>query len=97
MAVQVKRRSHESSYNLLRRFQDVFKKSRVGVLTKKNSHYQKDLSKLEIKRNSLRKLHNRKFREFLIKTGKIVPFMIVFDKLPRNLDEYTVEVAGSSI
>ena len=32
-----------------------------------------------------------------IKTGKIVPFMIVFDKLPRNLDEYTVEVAGSSI
>ena len=32
-----------------------------------------------------------------IKTGKIVPFMIVFDKLPRNLDEYTIEVAGSSI
>ena len=32
-----------------------------------------------------------------IKTGKIVPFMIVFDKLPRNLDEYTVEVASSSI
>jgi hypothetical protein len=32
-----------------------------------------------------------------IKTGKIVPFMIVFDKLPGNLDEYTVEVAGSSI
>ncbi len=32
-----------------------------------------------------------------IKTGKIVPFMIVFDKLPSNLDEYTVEVAGSSI
>jgi len=32
-----------------------------------------------------------------IKTGKIVPFMIVFDKLPKNLDEYTVEVASSSI
>jgi len=32
-----------------------------------------------------------------IKTGKMVPFMIVFDKLPRNLDEYTVEVAESSI
>jgi len=32
-----------------------------------------------------------------IKTGKMIPFMIVFDKLPRNLDEYTVEVAGSSI
>jgi len=32
-----------------------------------------------------------------IKTGKIIPFMIVFDKLPNNLDEYTVEVASSSI
>ncbi|MBE9542922.1 MAG: zinc-ribbon domain-containing protein [Proteobacteria bacterium] len=32
-----------------------------------------------------------------IKTGKVVPFMIVFDKLPNNLDEYTVEVASSTI
>jgi len=32
-----------------------------------------------------------------IKSGKVVPFMIVFDKLPNNLDEYTVEVASSSI
>jgi hypothetical protein len=32
-----------------------------------------------------------------IKTGNSVPFMIVFDKLPNNLDEYTVEVASSSI
>ena len=32
-----------------------------------------------------------------IKAGKMVPFMIVFDKLPNNLDEYTVEVTSSSI
>ena len=32
-----------------------------------------------------------------VKTGNMVPFMIVFDNLPRNLDEYTVEVEGSSI
>ena len=32
-----------------------------------------------------------------VKTGKTIPFMIVFDKLPQNLDEYTVEVDGSSI
>ncbi|MEJ2168442.1 MAG: DUF3426 domain-containing protein [Desulfobacterales bacterium] len=32
-----------------------------------------------------------------VKTGKTVPFMIVFDHLPKNLDEFTVEVAGSSI
>ena len=32
-----------------------------------------------------------------VETGKTIPFMIVFDKLPQNLDEYTVEVDGSSI
>jgi len=32
-----------------------------------------------------------------IKTGNEIPFMIVFDKLPDNLDEYTVEVTSSSI
>ena len=32
-----------------------------------------------------------------VKTGKTIPFMIVFDKLPQNLDEYTVEVDGSSL
>jgi hypothetical protein len=31
-----------------------------------------------------------------VKTGKTIPFVIVFNKLPTNLDEYTVEVAGSS-
>jgi hypothetical protein len=34
---------------------------------------------------------------FKVSTGKKVPFMIVFDKLPHNLDEYTVEVEGSTI
>jgi len=32
-----------------------------------------------------------------VKTGVEVPFMIVFDKLPTNLEEYTVEAEGSSI
>lgn len=31
-----------------------------------------------------------------VKTGMTIPFIIVFNKLPANLDEYTVEVAGSS-
>ena len=31
-----------------------------------------------------------------VKTGKTIPFLIVFNKLPANVDEYTVEVAGSS-
>jgi hypothetical protein len=47
-----------------------------------------------------RQLRNKSGNErsnFKVETGKIVPFMIVFDKLPSNLDEYTVEVEGSSI
>jgi pilus assembly protein FimV len=31
-----------------------------------------------------------------VNSGKTVPFFIVFNRLPPDLDEYTVEVAGSS-
>ena len=31
-----------------------------------------------------------------VKKGNVVPFMIVFNQLPDNLDEYSIEVAGSS-
>jgi hypothetical protein len=31
-----------------------------------------------------------------VRSGSFLPFMVVFDKLPENLDEYTIEVAGSS-
>lgn len=31
-----------------------------------------------------------------VKPGRSIPFMAVFDNLPANLDEYSVEVAGSS-
>lgn len=31
-----------------------------------------------------------------VNTGKTIPFFIVFNQLPSDLDEYTVEVAGSS-
>lgn len=58
-----------------------------------------DLAAMDIKFIS-KKLRNRsgdKRSNVKVKTGKRVPFMIVFDKLPRNLDEYTVEVEGSSI
>ncbi len=30
-----------------------------------------------------------------VQTGKVIPFMIVFTRVPKNLDEYTVQVAGS--
>ena len=47
-----------------------------------------------------KRLHNRfgdKKSNLKVKTGKSIPFMIVFDELPQNLDEYTIEVNGSSI
>ena len=47
-----------------------------------------------------KRLHNRFGDErsnLKVNTGKTIPFMIVFHKLPENLDEYTVEVDGSSI
>ena len=47
-----------------------------------------------------KKLQNRfglKRSNVKVKTGRSVPFMIVFDKVPSNLDEYTVEVAGSTL
>jgi hypothetical protein len=31
-----------------------------------------------------------------IKPGKVLPFMVVFANLPKNLDEFSVQVAGSS-
>ena len=31
-----------------------------------------------------------------VKPGKAIPFMVVFDGLPGNLDEYSVEAAASS-
>jgi len=31
-----------------------------------------------------------------VKPGRTVPFMVVFDNIPDNLDEYSVEVAGST-
>jgi hypothetical protein len=49
--------------------------------------------------DNINKRLNRQFGEkksnLKVKTGKVVPFMVVFSKLPPNPDEYTVEVASS--
>jgi hypothetical protein len=58
-----------------------------------------ELTKLDIAtiNKRMKNKSGNKKSNLKIKTGKIIPFMIVFDKLPNNLDEYTVEVASSSI
>jgi len=57
-----------------------------------------DLSQLEI--TAINKRLQNRFGDnrsnFKVKTGKTLPFLSVFHKLPANLDEYTVEVSGSS-
>jgi hypothetical protein len=57
-----------------------------------------DLAKMNITVINKR-LQNRfgdKRSNIKVKAGKTIPFLIVFNKLPANLDEYTVEVSGSS-
>lgn len=71
MAVEVKRKSNESTYSLLNRFKDKVKKGRVLTLAKKNLYHQKKKNKLQQKKEAVRRLGNRERRAFLIKTGKI--------------------------
>jgi len=71
MAVEIKRRSGENTYSLLRRFKDKVKKGRVLSLAKGNVCYQKPLSKRKQKENAKRRQLNRERRDYLIKIGKI--------------------------
>ena len=50
---------------------------------------------MEIKKKLQNKAGNRK-SNMNVRAGSVLPFMVVFDKLPQNLEEYTIEVAGSS-
>ena len=49
-----------------------------------------------IKRRLKNKFGDRRSNVKVAK-GRMLPFMIVFDQLPRNLDEFSIEVTGSSI
>jgi hypothetical protein len=57
-----------------------------------------DLAAMEFSAIS-RRLRNKfgdRRSNIMVKSGKAVPFMIVFNQLPDNLDEYSVEVAESA-
>ena len=60
------------------------------------------LSELDLLNMDLDAINNRLSNRFgdnksnvKVKAGSIIPFMIVFANLPENLDEFTIEVAGS--
>ncbi len=59
---------------------------------------EQDLAGMEFSAIS-RRLQNRfgdRRTNLKVRSGKALPFMIVFNQLPENLDEYTVEVAESA-
>ena len=60
------------------------------------------LSELELQNMDLNAINNRLSNCFgdnksniKVKAGAIIPFMVVFADFPENLDEFTIEVAGS--
>ncbi|MBU4360463.1 hypothetical protein L6278_01725 [Candidatus Parcubacteria bacterium] len=71
MPVQIKRKPKENMYSLLRRFQDVFRKSRVNILARQNASFFKPLTKRQIKKDALRRKYNRERRQYLMRIGKI--------------------------
>jgi ribosomal protein S21 len=71
MAIEVKRKSNESNFSFLRRFQDRIKKGRVLNLAKKGMYYEKPISERQTKEDALRRKNNREKREYMIRTGQI--------------------------
>jgi len=57
-----------------------------------------DLARLDMAaiNKRLQNRHGDNRSNIKVRTGKTLPFLLVFNKLPANLDEYTVEVSGSS-
>jgi hypothetical protein len=57
-----------------------------------------DLTRLDLTKinDQLQNKDGQRKSNLNVKKGRVVPFMIVFDQLPEGLDEYTVEVVGSS-
>ncbi len=72
MAVEIKRKPNENTYSLLRRFQERIRKGRVLAMAKKSFYYERPKNKRQLKEEALRRLYNRRRREYLIKIGKIV-------------------------
>jgi hypothetical protein len=73
------------------------KQSRIKTVYAGNLLTDKELSTMSP--TAIDKRLNRRFGDkksnVKIKSGKAIPFMVVFSKLPPNPDEYTVEVASS--
>ena len=57
-----------------------------------------DLARLDLTKikDQLQNKSGQRKSNLNVKKGRVVPFMIVFDQLPAGLDEYTIEVVGST-
>ncbi len=70
--IEVKKNANESNMNLLRRFSRKVQETGVIQKVKGKRYNARKLSKLNVKKGTLKKLQNRKERERLVKLGKVV-------------------------
>ena len=81
----------------------LMKDGKGKVIRRKMVYAGNPFTELELTEFSLEQIKNRsknrlglKRMNFNIKPGKSIPFMIVFEKLPEDLSEFTVEAVSSS-
>ncbi len=70
--IEVKKNTNESNMNLLRRFTRKVQETGVIQKVKGKRYNERKLSKLNVKKGTLKKLANRKERDRLVKLGKVV-------------------------
>lgn len=71
VSVEVKRKPSESAENLLRRFRERLRRSRVLVQAKKSQFREKSLTKRKEKEAALRRERIKEKREYLRRIGKL--------------------------
>ena len=70
--VYVKKKNHETTPAMLRRFTRMVQQSGVLMQARKNSRFAKLPNKVAKKRNALRRITRRKERERMAKLGRLV-------------------------
>lgn len=69
--VYVKKKNHETTPAMLRRFTRMVQQSGVLMQARKNARFAKSPNKVAKKRKALRRISRRKEREHMLKLGRI--------------------------
>ena len=71
--VEVEKKNNENAINLIRRFTRQVRESGVLKRVRSLRYYERSLSKYVKKKDTLKRLKKRAYREKMIKLGKITP------------------------